>query len=133
MTFRPPTDSATVDASRGTRLLPTPFLDVSARVTTGSEQGLLGLVFDPQYATNGRFYVTLTDVSGQEELLEFHADPHADVADPTGTVLLAFDHPTQEHNAGMLACCPGSLCAGSRRVWVCRCSLRHFESCAAGA
>src|SRR5690349_15984767 len=28
-------------------LLPTPFLDLSARVSTGGEQGLLGLAFDP--------------------------------------------------------------------------------------
>ncbi|HVJ99837.1 MAG TPA: hypothetical protein VM365_03200, partial [Gemmatimonadales bacterium] len=32
-------------------LLPTPFLDFSAKVSTGGEQGLLGLAFDPQYAS----------------------------------------------------------------------------------
>jgi hypothetical protein len=36
----------------------TPFLDVSAEITDdGNEQGLLGLAFDPNYATNGRFYI----------------------------------------------------------------------------
>ncbi|HEU4524764.1 MAG TPA: hypothetical protein VFR62_07055, partial [Gemmatimonadales bacterium] len=32
-------------------LLPTPFLDLSARVSGGAEQGLLGLAFEPQYAS----------------------------------------------------------------------------------
>src|SRR5436190_4925141 len=40
------------------------FLDVSRRVLApplgGSEQGLLGLAFAPDYATSGRFYVDYT-------------------------------------------------------------------------
>src|SRR3989304_10554017 len=42
-------------------LLETPFLDIHRLVSTGGEQGLLGLAFDPGYATNGRFYVSYTD------------------------------------------------------------------------
>ena len=38
----------------------TPFLTVPG-VSLGSEQGLLGLAFHPDYATNGFFYVNLTD------------------------------------------------------------------------
>ncbi|HUH00662.1 MAG TPA: PQQ-dependent sugar dehydrogenase, partial [Kofleriaceae bacterium] len=42
-------------------LLPTPFLDLTARVRdSGNEQGLLGLAFHPQFPTNGRFYVNYT-------------------------------------------------------------------------
>ena len=36
---------------------PTVFLDISSRITVGGEQGLLGLAFHPQYASNGRFFV----------------------------------------------------------------------------
>src|SRR5580765_6627005 len=36
---------------------PVPFLDLSDVVTTTGEEGLLGLAFDRNYATNGRFYV----------------------------------------------------------------------------
>lgn len=43
-------------------VLPTPFLNVPS--STGGEQGLLGLAFHPQYATNGRFYVQHTRPSG---------------------------------------------------------------------
>ena len=39
----------------------TPFLDINdGRVRLNSEQGLLGLAFDPDYATNGYFYVNYT-------------------------------------------------------------------------
>src|SRR5918995_6749779 len=41
-------------------LLPAPFLDVSADIVSGGEQGLLGLAFPPDYATSGRFYVNFT-------------------------------------------------------------------------
>src|SRR6478672_10191929 len=38
-------------------LNPTQFLNISSRVTTNGEEGLLGLAFDPDYATNGKFYI----------------------------------------------------------------------------
>src|SRR4051812_5444653 len=41
----------------------TPFLTVSG-VTTGSEQGLLGLAFDPNFQSNGFFYVNYTTTGG---------------------------------------------------------------------
>ena len=39
------------------RLLATPFLDITDRVTTGGESGLLSMAFAPDYARSGRFYV----------------------------------------------------------------------------
>src|SRR2546423_795237 len=36
---------------------PTTFLDITAKVLSGGEQGLLGLAFHPQFATNRRFFV----------------------------------------------------------------------------
>ena len=46
-----------------------PFLDLpDASLATGAEQGVLGLAFDPDYATNGRFYMTLTRADGDIEL-----------------------------------------------------------------
>ena len=45
----------------GNQILPTPFLDVSSLVlSTGSEQGLLGIAFHPDYEHNGYFYVDYT-------------------------------------------------------------------------
>src|ERR1700757_272234 len=44
-------------------LNPTPFLTVS-NILTGGEQGLLGLAFDPDYASNGKFYVNCVAPGG---------------------------------------------------------------------
>ena len=40
-----------------------PFLDISAQIASGDEQGLLGLAFHPNYDTNRQFYVFYTDLS----------------------------------------------------------------------
>src|SRR5438552_14948519 len=61
----PPGDSRLFIAERpgrirvvqGGTLLPTPFLDISSRVYTQGEAGLLSFAFDPQYSTNGFVYV----------------------------------------------------------------------------
>ena len=39
---------------------PTVYLDLSSRVLSGGEQGLLGLAFHPQFASNRRFFVDYT-------------------------------------------------------------------------
>jgi len=40
---------------------PAPFLDLSKSVDTSGERGLLGMAFDPNFATNRRFYVDYID------------------------------------------------------------------------
>lgn len=93
-------------------VLGTPFLDIDARVLSapaGNEQGLLGLAFHPDFASNGRFFVlyTLADESEQEYevLSEFHVDPATpDVADPTSErQILPIRDPEGNHNGGMIA------------------------------
>src|SRR5919108_5034819 len=39
----------------------TTVLDISERVKTGAEQGLLGIAFDPDFATNRRLYLHFSD------------------------------------------------------------------------
>lgn len=41
-------------------LLPTPFLDISSRVNTVNDRGLLGLALDPNFASNGYVYLLYT-------------------------------------------------------------------------
>jgi glucose/arabinose dehydrogenase len=84
-------------------LRPRPFLDVSSRVSTGSEQGLLGLAFHPSYATNGRFYVDYTDRSGDTRLVEFLVSSNPDSASATEKEILFVDQPYANHNGGHLA------------------------------
>ncbi len=100
-------------------LLPTPFLDLTDSVTTGSEQGLLGLAFYPDYATSGRFLVSYTSPHGAESggtsvIARYHVSGSADVADPaSGVTLLSLDQPYSNHNGGMIAFGPdGYLYAG---------------------
>jgi glucose/arabinose dehydrogenase len=76
-------------------------------ITSGGEQGLLGLAFDPHYTTNGRFYVHYTDVNGAITIVRFLVT-NADIADPASqVVLVSIPHPTfANHNGGMLALGP---------------------------
>ena len=48
----------------GANVLATPFLDIKQKVSCCVERGLLSVVFHPNYATNGYFYVSYTDNSG---------------------------------------------------------------------
>lgn len=94
-------------------LLPTPFLNITDRVEDGGEQGLLGLVFHPNYTTNGYFYVNYTycttsscpDFGSTPNLytrisrFSVTADPN--VADPSSElVLMEVQQPYGNHNGG---------------------------------
>jgi len=84
-------------------LLPVPFLDLSGQVSTGGEQGLLGLAFSPQYASDGRFYVNYTDLSGDTQVAGFQVSADPDVAVPESRVsILSVDQPFANHNGGQL-------------------------------
>src|SRR5437660_1706641 len=47
----------TIRIYSGGQVLATPFLNITSKVTCCGERGLLGLVFDANYATNGFFHV----------------------------------------------------------------------------
>ncbi|HVR77144.1 MAG TPA: PQQ-dependent sugar dehydrogenase [Acidimicrobiia bacterium] len=91
------------------RLLDAAFLDISDRVlANGIEQGLLGLTFHPDYASNGRFFVYYTDRDGRRQLSEFQvsvSDPNLSSPD-TETVLIEREQPPDatdiRHYAGQL-------------------------------
>jgi glucose/arabinose dehydrogenase len=97
------------------QLLETPFLDISDHVgSSGNEQGLLGLVFHPQYQENGRFFVNYTDVNGDTVFARFQVSSDPNIADPNSEVeLLGVDQPFPNHNGGGLVFGPdGFLYAG---------------------
>jgi glucose/arabinose dehydrogenase len=88
---------------KGGTLLPQPFLDLTGKVSTGGEQGLLGLAFDPAYATTGRFIVHYTDVAGDTRVSAFHVSTDPDRADPTSeAVILTASQPFANHNGGQI-------------------------------
>jgi len=81
----------------------TDFLDLSSLVSSGGEQGLLGLAFHPDYAGNGRFYVSYTDTAGNSRVVEYQVSSDPDVADPgTARAILEVDQPATNHNGGMI-------------------------------
>jgi glucose/arabinose dehydrogenase len=96
-------------------LLATPFLDLSGKISSGGERGLLSLAFHPRYATNGRFYVYFTDVNGDIRIVRYGVSADANVADPlSADTVLAVPHPVESnHNGGQLQFGPdGKLYAG---------------------
>src|SRR5262245_12719559 len=69
--------------AHGGQLVDRPFLDLSGTVgARGSEQGLLGLAFHPDYANNGFFYVNYTDANGDSVVARYQVSGDPDVADP---------------------------------------------------
>ena len=82
----------------------TPFLDLRGVISSGPERGLLGLAFDPAYATNRRFYVFYTTTAGALVIARHERDPvDPQRAAPGAVELLRIAHPNPNHNGGMLA------------------------------
>ncbi|MCC6733219.1 MAG: PQQ-dependent sugar dehydrogenase, partial [Candidatus Omnitrophica bacterium] len=103
-----------LDANRN--LLGTDFLNLGStgldRVSrSGSERGLLGLAFHPDYAQNGRFFVNYTlrstnpNLDGDTIIAEYQVSPSdPNVALPTEKIILGpIDQPESNHNGGHLA------------------------------
>jgi len=94
------------------------FLDISSEVVLSGEQGLLGLAFDPDYATNRRFYVNY--IAGGTncavgpsctKVVRYEAQAaNPSLANPaTKTVLLQIPRNNIIHNGGMLAFGPDGM------------------------
>jgi len=86
----------------------TPFLDITAKVlapnTSGSEQGLLGLAFHPQFKTNRRFFVNYTrKPDGATVVAQYRVSVgDANVADVDEVPILTIPQPFANHNGGMM-------------------------------
>ena len=85
-----------------------PFLDISDRVhgslTPGSEEGMLGLAFHPEYKENGYFYVNYVDRNDTSIVSRFSVTHHPETADKNSEkILLKLAQPFGNHNGGHLA------------------------------
>jgi glucose/arabinose dehydrogenase len=96
---------------RDGQVLDAPFLDISSKVVSGGEQGLLGLAFAPDYASSGRFYVYYTDTAGgNERVVEYRRSSNPDRADPGSARQLIFQADSENnHNGGQLVFGPDGL------------------------
>ena len=87
------------------QVLGTPFLSVS--VDSAGERGLLGLAFDPNFASNGFFYIyrTVTTPSAHNEVDRYHVSTNPNVADSASKqTILNLDNLSSAtiHNGGWL-------------------------------
>lgn len=100
-----------VRVMRGATTLAVDFLDVSAAIVAGGEQGLLGLAFPPDAAASGRVFVNFTNRSGNTVVARFRRSSDPVVADaasrfdlrwvgPSGSAFIA--QPFANHNGGNL-------------------------------
>jgi glucose/arabinose dehydrogenase len=93
---------------RGKRLA-RPFLDISGRISSGGERGLLSLAFAPDYRSSGRFYVYFTARDGDIRIVEYRRQS-ANRADPrSARRLLSVTHPASNHNGGLVLFGPDGL------------------------
>ncbi|HNP61687.1 MAG TPA: PQQ-dependent sugar dehydrogenase [Nitrospirales bacterium] len=89
---------------------PSLFLDITEKLSTGGERGLLGLAFHPQYSTNGRFFVNYTRArDGATVIAEHQVSPAPNQANPQETIRLVIPQPYSNHNGGMIAFGPDAL------------------------
>jgi len=80
----------------------TPFLSVP-NVSAGNEQGLLGMAFHPDYASNGFFFVDFTDAAGDTVIRRYTVSADPDVADPlSAQLVLSIDQLQANHNGGWI-------------------------------
>jgi glucose/arabinose dehydrogenase len=84
----------------------TAFLDISDRVVSGGEQGLLGLAFHPDFKQNGYFYVDYTAPNPLRTVIARYKvlANNANMADKgSEQILLTVNQPFTNHNGGQLA------------------------------
>jgi glucose/arabinose dehydrogenase len=89
----------------GGNLRADPFVDMTNRILSGSERGLLGLAFHPDFASNRRLFVHYSRAGdGATVVSELRAAADLATAEPASErVLLTVAQPFANHNGGQLA------------------------------
>lgn len=100
--------AGTIRVIQNASLVSGPFLNLTSRITSGGETGLLGLAFHPNFSTNRKFFVHYTRQAGaqlQSVISEFLVSTtNANQADATSErLLLVVNQPFSNHNGGQLA------------------------------
>ena len=77
-------------------------LDLSDEVKVGAEQGLLGIAFHPDFATDRRVYLHWSDPRGDTSVAEFEVRADDAIDESTRRSLLRLEQPEENHNGGQL-------------------------------
>lgn len=92
------------------QLLDAPFLDLSGRVGTAPEGGLLTMAFHPRYADNGQVFVYYTDTGDDTVVERYTVSGDPDRLDPgSAKRILALTQRRRNHNGGMLQFGPDGM------------------------
>jgi glucose/arabinose dehydrogenase len=105
----------TIRVVKGRRVVGTPFLDITSRVNTSGEGGLLSMAFARDYRTSRRFFIYYTDRQGFLQIDQFRASAsNPDRADPDSRrSVIRVPHHRANHKGGQLQVGPdGMLYAG---------------------
>jgi glucose/arabinose dehydrogenase len=89
----------TIQVLQNGRRRATPFLDIRNLVTSGGEQGLLGLAFHPSYPKVRKLYVQYTATDGSTRLVEYRSNG---TRATSPRLLFRSADPYGNHNGGML-------------------------------
>lgn len=96
---------------------PTIAIDLSARISSGGEAGLLGIAFDPKFADNGFVYLHFDEAvdkkpgtAYQSIIARFTSPDGGSTFDATTQkVIIQVDHPFRNHNGGRISFGPDGL------------------------
>ena len=93
----------------GAQVLATPFLDISQLTVNSGEQGLLGVAFHPNYASNGYLFVNYSKKRATGSTTDYTviaryqaSPPSSNVTTSSGTVLKIMTQPYTNHNGGAM-------------------------------
>ncbi|MGE0531965.1 MAG: PQQ-dependent sugar dehydrogenase [Hyphomonadaceae bacterium] len=90
-----------VDVVTGLR---TTFLDIPQnQFISDGERGALGIAFHPDYPSNGRYFVFVTDTQGDLQVREYHRSSNPAVSETAFSVVIDIPHPgASNHNGGWI-------------------------------
>jgi glucose/arabinose dehydrogenase len=93
------------------RVNATAFLDISSRVYSMGERGLLGFAFDPNFATNGKLYTNYlvtggASGAGQTRISQFSLGTNGNANEKSEKIMLTYDQIGGDHNGGWIGFSP---------------------------
>jgi glucose/arabinose dehydrogenase len=98
--------SGTIRVIKNGSLLPSPFLNISSRILSGGERGLLGLAFPPDHDTTGLFYVSYTRSGDGASIVERYSvspsNPDVALFNSNQIVFGPIGQPFSNHNGGCI-------------------------------
>lgn len=84
-----------------------PFIDLYPLVCCHNNSNMVGLTFDPNYATNGYFYVHYQGIPTESVVARYRVTANPDVADPSsGTIVHRLPRGAFSHNGGSIEFSP---------------------------